>query len=342
MDSDKTIDFNNNKYFIYKGINNNKLKKIIKILILIYLVFFSTKIKKEFIKFRIIKNTKVCVCTPVKDENRYLKEFVEHYKKYGVDKIFLYDNNNVDGERLENVTGEYIKKDFVEVFDYRGKNKQLFNIMNDCYRRNYKIYDWLIFFEVDEYIHLSNYTNVKPFLQRDAFKNCEIIHLNWVIHTDNNLIYYDNRPLHIRFPEVEPRARNNVKKSKNLVKSILRGHIPNVVINNVHKLTTKLKLYKTCNGFGNPEVIHGVHTYNSDFRFYYIDHYYSKSLEEFIEKINKGDVLSGQKVGFKYVRINSYFKKNKITLEKLNFIEEHTKLNLTKFKVRLKKKSYYK
>ena len=53
----------------------------------------------EIINFRIVKNTKVCVCTPVKRENRYIKEYVEHYKKYGVDKIFLYDNNNVDGER---------------------------------------------------------------------------------------------------------------------------------------------------------------------------------------------------------------------------------------------------
>jgi len=347
MDNDKTINFKNNKenriiyktfifinklsYFLSKERNNNKLYKII---ILISLAFFSKITGKEIKKFRIIKNTKVCICTPVKNENRYIKEFVEHYKKYGVDKIFLYDNNNVDGERLENIIGEYIKKGLVKVLDYRGKKKQLFNIMNDCYQRYYQIYDWLIFFEVDEYIHLSNYTNVKFYLQRDAFKNCEIIHLNWVYHTDNNLIYYDNRPLHIRFPEMEPNARNNVNRSINCVKSILRGHIPNVVIKNVHLLTRKLK---RCNGFGNPEVFKGIHTLNSDFRFYYIDHYYSKSLEEFIEKINKGDVFQGQSASFKYLRVNSYFRRNKITLEKLNFIENHTKLNLTKFKVRLKK-----
>ena len=207
--------------------------------------------------------------------------------------------------------------------------------MNDCYQRSYQIYDWLIFFEVDEHIHLSNYTNIKLYLQRDAFKNCEIIHLNWVYHTDNNLIYYDNRPLHIRFPEVESNARNNVNMSKNCVKSILRGHIPNVVINSVHRLNKKLKL-KRCNGFGNPEVFRGIHIHNSDFRFYYIDHYYSKSVEEFVEKLNKGDVIQGQKASFKYLRVNSYFNRNKLTLEKLNFIENHTKLNLTQFKVRLK------
>lgn len=354
MDNDKTKNFKNSKenrviyinfifikklsFFLSDGKNINKLYKLI---ILISIVVFFIIIKTEIINFRIIKNTKICVCTPVKKENRYIKEYVEHYKKYGVDKIFLYDNNNVDGERLENVIGKYIKKGFVEIFDYRGKINPIYNIMNDCYQRNYQNYDWLIFFEVDEHIHLSNYTNLKLYLQRDAFKNCEIIHLNWVYHTDNNLIYYDNRPLHIRFPEVEPNARNNVNKSVSCVKSILRGHIPNVVIKCPHKLTKKLKL-KKCNGFGVPVVFKGIHTPNPDFKFYYIDHYFNKSLEEFVEKLNKGDGLNGQEAWFKYVRIGSYFKRNKITLEKLNFIENHTKLNLTKFKVKLKNVGYYK
>ena len=38
---------------------------------------------------------------------------------------------------------------------------------------------------------------------------------------------------------------------------------------------------------------------------------------------------------FKYIKVNSYFKRNNITFEKINFIENHTKLNLTKYKIRL-------
>jgi hypothetical protein len=338
---------------IYKAFNfNNRIKKeifnlfkkkyfqIYKIMMILILISFfinfemNYMIENKIIKNYIIKNTKVCICTPVKKENRYIKEYVEHYIKYGVDKIFLYDNNELNGERLEDVIGEFIKKGIVEVFDYRGKVKPLFNIMNNCYQRNYQIYDWIIFFEVDEYIHLYNYTNVKLYLQRDVFKNCEKIHLNWVHHTDNNLIYYDDRPLHIRFPEVEPNARNNVSGSVNSVKSILRGHIPNVVIDCIHKLTLKLK---GCDGFGNPQVILSIDTNNSDFTYYYIDHYYSKSVEEFVEKLNKGDVLQGQKIWLKYLRrLNNYFERNNITLDKLNFIEEHTHLNLSEFRIRLK------
>lgn len=152
---------------------NKKIFSSTKILLFILSLIFISLIlifkKKNTIKNentndnineKIIYDTKVCICTPIKKENRYIKDYIEHYKKYGVDKIFIYDNNDVDGERVEEVIEEYIKKGFVEIFDYRGKITPLLNIMNDCYKRNYQIYDWLIFFEVDEHIYLSNYTNV--------------------------------------------------------------------------------------------------------------------------------------------------------------------------------------
>ena len=156
---------------------------------MIFIYIKRNNIAKEIIKYRIIRNTKECICTPVKNENRYIKDYVVHYKKYGVDKILINDNNDMDSERLEDVIGKYIKKDLVQIIDYRGKQIPLFEIMNDFYKRNYEIYNWIIFFEVDDHIHLSNYTKVKLYLERDVFKNCEKIHLNSVHHTDINLIY---------------------------------------------------------------------------------------------------------------------------------------------------------
>ena len=81
-------------------------------------------------------------------------------------------------------------------------------MMDDCYQKNYQNYDWLIFYEVDEYIHLKNYTNIKKFLTEERFNNCSKIYLNWVFHTDNNLIHYDNRSVQERFPETEPIPEN--------------------------------------------------------------------------------------------------------------------------------------
>ena len=46
-------------------------------------------------------------------------------------------------------------------------------------------YDWLLFYEIDEYIHLHNY-NIKSFLNQEKFDGCQLIYLNMICHTDNN------------------------------------------------------------------------------------------------------------------------------------------------------------
>ena len=77
-------------------------------------------------------------------------------------------------------------------------------IYNDCYSKNYDKYEWLIFNDIDEFINLKNYKNIKNFLNKPRFKNCEIIHLNWILLTDNNLMYYENKSLEKRFIEKDP------------------------------------------------------------------------------------------------------------------------------------------
>ena len=65
------------------------------ILLLITFLILNFLISLNEIYFK-IKNTKVCICTLGKKENRYVREFVEYYEKYGIDKIFLYDNNDLN------------------------------------------------------------------------------------------------------------------------------------------------------------------------------------------------------------------------------------------------------
>ena len=279
-----------------------------------------------------INNTKVCLCTLAKNENRYIREYVQHYEKYGVDKIFLYDNNDVEGEKFDEILSDYIQNGFVEVRDWRGKAKALMPIMNDCYQTNYKIYDWLIFYEIDEYIHLSNYTNIKPFLNLPKFKHCEVIYLNLICHTDNNLIYYDNRPLAERFPRTVPKYKKGGYRLE--IKSILRGHISDIEITSNHLLSTSLR---NCNGYGNKNrYYYNTYSNQNDYKHYYIDHYYSKSTEEFIDKINKGDPYIDT---LKYImqKVDKYFSQSEITREKIDYIENKTGLNLSLYRSKAKK-----
>ena len=63
------------------------------------------------------------------------------------------------------------------------------------------------------------------------------------------------------------------------IKTILKGHIPDIKINCIHTINPKLK---SCDGFWNPKKYLGILTDDSDLEYYYIDHYCSKSTEEFI------------------------------------------------------------
>ena len=307
--------------------SRNIMTKIFSIGILVYLI---TKI--NIFIFNIINTNnreyRVCVCTLGKKENRYIREFVEHYKKYGVDKIYLYDNNNIDGERFEEVINEYIEEGFVEIIDFRGKIRPIYRIMNHCYRKNYKNYNWLIFFEIDEYIYLKDFNNVKLFLNNSRFNNCQKVQLNWIFHTDNNLLHYENRTLKERFPDILPSLRGKKRDGLLGIKTILRGHIPDIKINCVHTINQKLK---SCDGFGNPKEHLGIETNYSDLEYYYIDHYYSKSTEEFINKLNKGDALF---IDNRMDRIETYFSQNDVTNEKIDYFENSTGLNLSKFRNR--------
>ena len=277
---------------------------------------------------------KVCICVIGKGENRYIKEYVEHYKTLGVDKIFLYDNNDKKGERFESVLSQYINEGYVSIINYRGKFAPQLTMYEKCYNKNKYIYDWFIFFDIDEFINLNNYTNIKDFLNENKFNKCNLIYFNCLRHTDNDLLYYDNRTLKEKFPIIKWDSHMYT------VKSMMRGSNPKYVrFTTTHWLDRGLK--KGCDVFG--KYVHptirlriGKKIKKTDI---YIDHYCFKSTEEYINKINKGDARAGYNKRNKMHKIKLYFKYNNITLEKINYIAKKTRLNLTQFKLMLNKDS---
>ena len=300
----------------------------LKIFTFLIIIFFVSVAKK-----RLHSNSiNICICTLAKNENLYIREFIEYYKNYGVDKIFLYDNNDINGEKFEDVISDYIKSRFVEILNWRGIKKAMLPIMNHCYTTNSKEYDLLIFYEIDEQINLYNYTNIKNFLVEEKFKKCQLIYLNLVCHTDNNKLYYENKTLRERFPNIVPISKSNIFS----IKFIIRGNISNVIIRDVHKCNDELV---NCNGFGHSNKIQGGHySTEPDIKYYYINHYFSKSTEEFINKMKRGDALITDYKNYQMIRVIKYFSQSEITKEKIQMIEKETQLNLSMFKKNISKK----
>ena len=272
------------------------------------------------------KNLKVCVCTCGKEENKYIIEFVNHYINYGIDKIYIYDNNDINGERFETILSDYIKNNSVEILNYRGAAMLKFQMIafDKCYKQLNKIFDWIIFYDIDEFIHLKHYHNIKDYLNQYHFKKCNVIYLNHVIHTDNDQIYYYNESLFKRFPkkyefnkeEITPETYRN----KDVIKAILRGNLnlTNITFFSPHILSHKIS--NTCNGNG--KIIKqgkNHHLKNPDYTNYYYDHFFFKSSEEFLNKLTKGDVFYKHKKKNIKLYLIKYFSFNKINEKKLNY-----------------------
>lgn len=289
---------------------------------IISLIVFNNLLILTFIYFSKSGSLKICICTIGKLENLYVREYISHYKNYGLDKIFIYDNNDINSERFETVINDYLKIGFVEVINYRGRDKQQIIAYQDCINKNYDKYDWLIFYDMDEFIYLKNFTSIKNYLDQQIFKKCQSIQLNMFFRNDNNLLLYDNRSLFQRFPK-------QVKRPKEALKSIIKGN-KKIKVNCVHNINKNLR---SCNGFGefNKKEKENILTKNPDFQFYYIDHFCFKSTEEFVNKVNRGCAFWGKIDDMKMERIGWYFDKNEITKEKIRYIEKYTNLNLSIF-----------
>ena len=50
-----------------------------------------------------------------KNENKYIKEFIDYYKNLGINKIILYDNNDIKDDNLKVILKKYINNNFIEL-----------------------------------------------------------------------------------------------------------------------------------------------------------------------------------------------------------------------------------
>jgi len=327
-----------NKYAINKifGINDKKIYNkleladtIIKIYSELYDYMRKGYLKPKFLKHDYNHSSKqktsnICICSIGKNENLYVREFVEYYFNLGIDKIFLYDNNDINGEKFENVLMDFIQNNFVEIIDVRGLSSIQIPIYNYCYRKYNKFYDWIGFLDFDEFLFIENNKTIKNYIYDEKFNKCQMIFFNWILYNDNDQVKYENRSLLERFSK----PTMNYTQGK----SFVRGKLDNLIIPSSH--IPGINIYNFCNSNG--DIIYPSNFFGNKFEKdpkAFIKHFYTKTAEEFCNKINKGHAHfhrnhSDYKRSIKN-RINLFFSLNKKTKEKVNILEKCliTKIN---------------
>ena len=260
--------------------------KLFKFFVLIFIFFIifnkNGKIKKYKRNQVIKKETKVALCARAKKENRYIKYYIEHYKKIGYNHLFFGDNNEIDGESLLDVKEiqDGIKEGFITVINRRGikdKDQEWYYI---CYNNLSLEYDWISFFDFDEYLMLKpNGTMIQEFLEHPRFNCCEHVKINWRVYTDNDQLDFEDKNPMERFP-IETKYTNENRH----IKSIIRGGLnySNMTKNySPHSVFSNLK---ACTSSGKTVIGKLYYNYPPDIENAVINHYVTKSVREFAIK----------------------------------------------------------
>jgi hypothetical protein len=226
----------------------------------------------------------------VKNERAYIKEWLEYHKLVGVDKFIIYDNNSTDN--LKEILQPYIDANEVDYifypktqadFEKKGKKTEYWAFQAYAYNDAVKKYrnksKWIGFIDIDEFIvpvKKGNIIDVIDEIEKDVLKGKLFtgLAINWVMYGFSG---HREKP--------EGLIIENFTKNDGIHEGIKSIVNPRMVIQyQVHAAMF----------FFNIEAVNetGKKTYKpnisqASIEKIRINHYYAKSYEEYVEKINK-------------------------------------------------------
>ena len=267
---------------------------------------------------------KAVICAIAKFEYNYIYEWAEYHLNLGFDKIVIYDNNDPDGERYDDLLSEFIKKGQVELRDVRGKRAMQRVVYNEFYHEG--DFDWVAIIDIDEFIspNKEKYKNIKEFIEKNS--DSDAIFLYWQTYGDAGKTYpTDEKQVSILEQYNIPSDKNSlidnaIKRQNAWGKSIIKSKLPIKYLHE-HFVTDPHNLkYVDC--FGNyvsPYLFYPEEKFvESTYSECYIKHLYTKSLYEYIEcKVKRPAANAIGKMHFP----SKYFKVNEINEEKRKYLE---------------------
>lgn len=228
---------------------------------------------------------KIAICALVKNENLYLREWVEYHKSIGFDNVIIYDNNENRGEYPHQVIFDYIQQGYVIVHNIRGQKHtgDIFSagVMNDALKKHHNDFDWIAFIDVDEFFELETNNIHCTFSQHD-YSQFDGIVISWKCIGDGQL-YYKEGKVQDRFHK---EILNNFTYQSGLDNSWMKT-IANTKTKKHFNSPHSLFKAKLCVAWGGPiedseQIGYNVFLTEPIHHTMYLRHYPIKSFQEFL------------------------------------------------------------
>lgn len=269
------------------------------------------------------------ICCIAKNENHYLQEWVDYHLSIGFKHIYIYDNNDIEGERIEPLFADY---ENVTIVDCRGKSRYQVPAYTEFYCQFGDKYDWIAFIDVDEFITFSEKSGIRTideFLHLFDGKKVDVIQLNWMLYGDNDLVCPDRWNVLERFVtplDYDCHYLQGNAPENNMVKSIYKGGLLSD-LHNTDELEWSIEPH-TCTGLpglsfvdDKGDKLDGKDRKPYDFSIAYVRHYFTKTIVEWIIKKSRGRANGSPTMWSDKYSFDSFFEFNRRTEEKERIVK---------------------
>lgn len=219
------------------------------------------------------------VCLIIRDENEYLEEWLNWHIKQGVQHFYIYDHGSKYPvkEFLKGLSTAIYEK--VTVIDFGGKHDFA---QHEAYNNCIEMYEnesrWIGFIDSDEFVRIKNGKTIPEFLK--DYEEYAGVFMAWVIYGANGHKEMQNLPCRRRFLNV-----THSRSSEDMGKVFIQPELFSYMM--IHNGYPKAG-YLVVDEHKEPLQEAAIFKHNSTTDYVCVDHYYTKSYEEWLNKIKRG------------------------------------------------------
>lgn len=246
---------------------------------------------------------RVGIIAIAKNEELYIREWVEHHLKLGFDEIIIAEND--DTLLLPGI----IDNPKVTIVDYCGVEGVQPIAYTELYMKNRDRFDWLLFIDIDEFVMLDGYASIAEFL-KDF--DCDVVRLSCKHFSDGGMLDADGD-----YRVVERFTEPYYTKLDTFVKSFIHTRVL-PADKKIYGHGIYDKMLNAKNALGEECENNDQHTFHIVYERAWINHYPTKTIGEYIrQKYDRGGPNKNPK---RYSNWEMYFfRTNKKTQEKIDY-----------------------
>ncbi len=226
----------------------------------------------------------VALCCRIRDEARYLREWIEYYIAAGVDHFFFYEKLSKDD--YQEVLRPYIQSGIVTLCDHWPHTPVSPTAEQDCILRCVGRFEWVGFIDADEFVVIRDHRGIGELLSE--YRTQVGVALHWYMFGSNG---HQVRPAGPVIAEYTRRASDPNRH----VKCFVRPECVSRYRNSHSWYYRHMRHAVTETGRG----VYGSTSVPPSAESAWINHYHHKSDQDYFEKAARKSVLDTVGIRFK-------------------------------------------